>query len=359
LKVVSPDITHKSDVGGVFLGVDSDPTLRDAYRVLLDRVTQHAPEAHIEGVSVQRMISDIDYEVILGAKKDNDFGTVILFGTGGTGAEVFKDFAIALPPLNQTLAVRLMEETMVYKTLQGYRNKPAADMRQLQRILVSFSNLVADFPEIAEMDINPLAITNGMACAADARIVLDPQLLDSTPQRPHLVITPYPTRYIMPWRLKDGTEVILRPIKPEDEPLEEEMLNMLSEETLRTRFFSPIKTTHQLLVKFCNIDYDREMAIVAEMRGMLKREIIGIGRLIVEADDRSAEFAVLVRDHYQGQGLGYKLVDTIIGIAQDKGLEEIHGTVLARNRNMIRVAQKLGFSTELLPDNLVKISLPL
>jgi acetyltransferase len=360
LKIASPDISHKSDVGGVKAGIRTEDELREEYSQLLVKVKEKAPQAVISGVTVQKMIDKIDYEVILGAKKDKDFGSVILFGMGGIGTEVFKDISIGLPPLNQTLARRLMEETEVYKMLQGYRGKKPADMKELEHILVNFSNLIVDFPEIAEMDINPIAISDGKPYALDARIIIDKESMDYTVHYPHLVITPYPTRYTTTWKLLDGTEVTLRPIRPEDEPLEHELLSNLSEETLRTRFFSIIKDiTHEMLIRFCNIDYDREIAIVAELKEGNKKRIIGIGRLIIEPDLRSGEYAVLVHDAYQGKGLGYKLVDILIGIAQDKELEEIHGTVLTENEKMLRVARKLGFTTKIQPDGITEVQLVL
>ena len=360
LKVVSPDISHKTDVGGVLTGIASDDQLREAYAEMMKTVNEKSPDASITGVSVQRMITPIDYEVILGAKKDKDFGTVILFGMGGTGTEIFRDVSIGLPPLNQTLARRLMEETEVYRMLQGYRGKKPADMKQLEQILVRFSNLIVDFPEIAEMDVNPIAISDGRAYAIDARIVIDSSSVEYTTQYPHLVITPYPARYSAQWKMSDGTEVTLRPIKPEDEPLELEMLSSLSQETMRSRFFTLIKDiSHDMLVRFCNIDYDREMAIVAELREGDRKKIVGIGRLIIDSDFRSGEYAVLVHDAYQGKGLGYKLLDVMIGIGQEKGLEDIKGTVLTENEKMLRVTRKLGFKTQWEPDGITTVTLTL
>jgi acetyltransferase len=366
LKLISPDITHKSDVGGIRVGIRSEDELTAEYAALLQRVREKAPNANVTGVNVQRMVENIDYEIIVGAKKDKDFGTVILFGMGGVGTDIFKDVSVGLPPLNQTLARRLMEETKLYGALRGYRGKPPADMRLLEQMLVNFSNLIVDFPEIAEMDINPVAVSEGRPCAIDARIILDPNHTGSGTQYPHLVITPYPTRYVTPWKLSDGTDVLLRPIRPEDEPLEGEMLSSLSEETMRTRFFSIIRDiTHEMLIRFCNIDYDREMAVVAEIKEGDSRKIIGIGRLIIESDGKAAEYAVLVRDDYHGKGLGYKLMDIIIGIAQDKGLEEIYGVVLKSNDKMLRVARKLGFSITAppegsgLPEGTVRVAMTL
>jgi acetyltransferase len=367
LKIVSPDISHKSDVGGVKVGIKSETELKEEYAQMIKRVKERAPQARITGVTVQKMVENINYEVIMGSKKDKDFGSVILFGMGGVGTEIYKDVSLGLPPLNQTLARRLMEETEVYKVLQGYRGKPPADIKQLEQILVSLSNLIIDFPEIAEMDINPVAVTDGKAYAIDARIIIDQGAIEyiASPQAcptpyPHLVITPYPEKYITLWKLTDDTEVLLRPIKPEDEPLEYEMLSTLSEETLRLRFFSVIKNiTHEMLVRFCNIDYEREMAIVAELKEGEKRKIIGIARLIIDHDFKQGEYAVLVHDKFSGKGLGYKLMDVIIGVAQEKGLEEIYGTVLPDNEKMLRLARKMGFTEKRLPDGATRVQIAL
>jgi acetyltransferase len=296
----------------------------------------------------EKMVTEVDYELILGARKDRDFGSVILFGMGGTMAEFIKDFSIGLPPLNQTLAKMLMQDTKVYKMLQGFRGKPAADFEGLEEILVNFSNLIVDFPEIAEIDINPVAISNGMASALDARIVIDKDYAAAgQAQYPHLIITPYPTKYITPWQLSDGTEVLLRPIRPEDEPAEHEMLSALSKETIRTRFFSSIKEiSHEWLILFCNIDYDRHMAIVAEMEENGKKSMIGVARLIMNADLTSGELAVLVHDRFQGRGLGTKFVEMLIGIARERGLEHVRADVLTENVSMLKVFRRLGFTTQ-------------
>jgi acetyltransferase len=360
LKVVSPDISHKTDVGGVRTGIRSADELKKAFPEMLKTVQERAPQAEIVGISLQKMIEPVDYELIVGAKKDRDFGTVILFGLGGVMAEFFRDVAVGLPPLNQTLARRLMEETRVYHLLQGFRGRPPADPMALERLLVCFSNLLVDFPEIAEMDINPLAVSKGKPFALDARIVLDPDFSKNSAPYPHLVITPYPDRYVSPWRMSDGTEVTLRPIRPEDEPLEQEMLSTLSEESLKNRFFSIIRDiSHEMLTRFCNIDYDREMAIVAEVKSGDRKRIAGIGRLMIEGEGKKGEFAVLIHDDFQGKGLGYKLVDTIIGIAQDKGLEEIYGLVLTENERMLQMVRKMGFRYQVQPGGVTEVRLPL
>ncbi|NLW36710.1 MAG: GNAT family N-acetyltransferase [Syntrophorhabdus aromaticivorans] len=360
LKVVSPDVFDRADAGGPATGIQDEEQLRHEFERVSGRIKDKTPGARATGITIRKMVETIDYEVMLGAKRDSRFGSMIVFGMGGAGAQVFKDFSIALPPLNQILARRLMEETQVYKLLHGYRGRPPADLQKMEEIIVAFSNLIVDFPEIAEMDVNPIAISDGKAYALDARIIISDDMAESASQYPHLVITPYPARYIMPWTLSDGTEVLLRPIRPEDEPLEHEMLSTLSDESLRTRFFQTIRNiTHEMHVRFCNIDYDREMAIVAEVRERDRRRIIGIARLVIEPSLKSAEYAVVVHDNYHGKGLGYKLVDVLIGFAQDKGLEEVCGYVQSTNLKMLNVCKKLGFTSAPLPDHVSRVCLPL
>lgn len=358
LKVISPGIFDRAEVGGLATHVMDEERLKSEFEKISKSIKNKAPSARITGITIQAMLEKIDYEVMLGAKQDPRFGSVIIFGMGGPGAQVFKDFSTALPPLNQTLARRLMEETKVFSMLQGFRGRPPADLQKMEEIIVAFSNLIVDFPEIKEMDVNPIAISDGKAYVLDARIIIGNETVKSSTQYPHLVITPYPTRYIMPWTLPDGTEVILRPIRPEDEPLEHEMLSTLSEESMRMRFFQTIKNiTHEMHIRFCNIDYDREMAIVAETREKNRRRIIGISRLVIEPGFKSSEYAVVVHDDYHGMGLGYKLVDILIGFAQDKGLEEVCGYVQSTNLKMLNVCNKLGFTSTPLPDHISKVCL--
>ena len=301
----------------------------------------------------------VDYELYLSMTRDREFGSVIRFGLGGMGRDIFGDCAVGLPPLNQTLARRLIEESKASVVLQGYRGRKPADLLKLDQVLISFSNLVVDFPEIASIEIDPLVVYQGETRALGVRLTLDSQLGRPGHAFPHLVITPYPTRYIIPWRLRDGTEVLLRPIRPEDEPLQQELFSTLSEETVRERFFSVIKEmTHEMLVRFCNIDYDREIAIVAEVRKGDERRIVGISRLIIESGAK-AQFAVLVHDEYQGKGLGHKLIDVLIGLAEEKGLDEIYGVTLSSNRQMLKLVRSLGFTTALMPDGITGVKLKL
>jgi acetyltransferase len=355
MKIASQDLLHKTDIGGVITGVNSPQAVRDAYTKIMGKAQNAKADARIDGIYVQKMISAIDYELILGAKKDVDFGAVILFGMGGIGVELLKDVAIGLPPLNQVLARRIVEETKIYQALsKGLRNKPPIDLRILEQVMVRFSNMIVDFPEIAEMDINPLIVSNGKLEVLDARIILDPKALERTDTHPHLVIMPYPTKYVTPWKMKDGTEVILRPIRPEDEPMELEFIKGLSTETSRFRFFQIIKDLpHEALVRFCNIDYDREMAFIAETREGNRRIEIGVSRLILEPNKKRGEFAVVVADKYQGKGLGVKLSDMLIDVAKEKGVETIFGIILSENLKMIRLAEKLGFTIKREHENVV------
>jgi acetyltransferase len=354
LKVVSPDIVHKSDIGGVIIGVNSGDALRTQYQNLIESVQKAAPYATIYGVYIQNM-KKFDHELILGARKDKDFGAVILFGHGGRGVEYFRDFSIGLPPLNQILVRRMMEETKIYRALsKGLRNVSPLDMRVLEAVVVKFSNLIVDFPEIDEMEINPLAASKDTICALDARIVIDPEALKNADRYTHLAILPYPIKYVVPWRLKDGTEVLLRPIRPEDEQIEHELIKGLSNETSRFRFFGIIKElSHKDLVRFCNIDYDREMAIIAEVREGEKKKEIGVSRLILEPGRKRGEFAVVVTDEYQGKGLGTKLIDVLIEIANEKNIDSIYGILLPENEVMVRLCEKMGFSIKRSGDEVI------
>ena len=354
LKIASQDILHKSDVGGVVTNIGSAQAVKDSYQAIVERASKAKPDAKIDGVYVQKMISDVDYELIVGTKKDKDFGSVILFGMGGIGVELLNDVSIGLPPLNQVLANRVMQRTKIYQALsKGLRNKKPVDLLLLEEIMVRFSNLVVDFPEIAEMDINPLVVADGKLTVLDARIIIDPNALDHPQAYPHLVIVPYPSKYIVPWKLKDGTAVTLRPIKPEDEPLELEFIRGLSTETSRFRFFQIIKDLpHEALVRFCNIDYDREMAIIAETQEGGRTIELGVSRLILEPSKRRGEFAVVVADKYQGKGLGTKLVDMLIEFAREKGVETVYGTIMSENIKMAQLCEKLGFTTRREQDNI-------
>ncbi|OPY12055.1 MAG: Acetyltransferase Pat [Syntrophus sp. PtaB.Bin001] len=308
----------------------------------------------------QKMMKEVDYELILGSQRDKDFGSIIFFGMGGTAADFVRDFSIGLPPLNQTLARRLMEETKAFNLIQGYRGKPPANTEELEKILVNFSNLIVDFPEIAEIVINKLVISNGSPYVLDARIILETRSFDSRSQYPHLVIAPYPVRLIENWKFTDGHEVLLRPIKPEDEPLAREFLSSLSPETLRTRFFSSITNiNHEWLVLFCDTDYDRHLSIVAETTECGRRRIIGVGTLHVDAEKSSGEFALIVHDSFQRKGLASKLMQLIIAHGRERGLDEINGQILNENDKMLSLAKKLGFKRQWQQGGIISVILRL
>jgi acetyltransferase len=361
LKILSPQIVHKTDAGGVVLNINSEAELREAFDNIIRRAEEYDPEAEIHGITVQPMIKKLGYEIILGAKTDPLFGPVILFGMGGVGVELFKDFAIGLPPLNQTLARRIMEETKVYQLLKGYRNVPPANLKLIEEVMVRFSQMLVDFPQLKEVDINPLFINEKEAFALDARVVIDKeQVFEKLKPHEHLVISPYPKKYEALWKLRDGRAVLLRPIKPEDEPLWLEMFRNFSEESIRYRFFHIIKDTpHEMRIRYCNIDYDREIAIVPELTENGKRKILGVVRVPILPDQKTGEVAVIVADPWQGLGLGSKMMDYIIEICKDKGLETIYGVMLSDNFRAIELFKKMGFAIKYLGDDTVKATLNL
>jgi acetyltransferase len=356
LKILSPQIVHKSDVGGVILNVDSDAEAREAFETLIQRATTYNPDAQIIGVTVQPMVERKGYEVIIGGKTDPLFGPVILFGMGGVGVELFKDYSMGLPPLNTTLIRRMMEETKVYQLLKGYRNAPPADIKLLEETLLLFSQLLIDFPQIKEIDINPLLVNEKEACILDARIVVDKErVFRKLEPHEHLVISPYPKKYEILWTLKNGQEVLLRPIKPEDEPLWLEMFQSFSEESIRYRFFQMLKDTpHEVRVRYCNIDYDREIAIVAELTEEGRRRILGVSRLSIEPDGKSGELAFIIGDKWQGLGLGTKIVDYTLEIAKEMHVENVYAIMLPDNYRALSLTKKMGFKLDYLDDGTVK-----
>ncbi|MGQ9624148.1 MAG: acetate--CoA ligase alpha subunit [Candidatus Bathycorpusculaceae bacterium] len=363
LKILSPQIVHKSDAGGVALNLTCDSEVEQAFENITRRAKEYNPNTEIIGVTVQPMIKRRGYEIIIGSKKDSIFGPVILFGMGGIGVELFKDFAIGLPPLNQTLARRLMEETKIYQLLKGYRSMSAVNIKLLEEILVRFSQMLVDFPQLLEVDINPLLIDEKEAFVLDARVVIDKELalkMFSPRDYPsacpsHLVICPYPKKYETLWRLKDGRIVVLRPIKPEDEPLWLEMFQNFSEESIRYRFFQIIKDTpHEVRVRYCNIDYDREMAIVAELTENGRRRIVGVVRVSLEPDRKTGEIAFIVADPWQGLGLGTKMVDYALEVCKDMGVETLYAIMLPDNKRAINLTKKMGFTLKTMEDGTIK-----
>ncbi|NJL49409.1 MAG: GNAT family N-acetyltransferase [Leptolyngbyaceae cyanobacterium SM2_5_2] len=306
---------------------------------------------------LKRRKVNIRHEVFVGAKKHPIFGPVILFGMGGIAVEVFKDINVALPPLNTTLARRLMEQTKIYQALQGVRGRQSADLTELERLLVRVSQLALEQPQIKELDINPLLVFEKTAphplVALDARIVL--VATDAEPL-PGPAIRPYPAQYVKPWQLQDGTPVTIRPIRPEDEPLLVQFHHTLSEESVYFRYFHLMtvnhRTAHERLTRICFIDYDREMALVVDYKNPATGDhaILAVGRLSKCHASNQAEFAMLVSDAYQRQGLGSKLLQQLLSIAKDEGLHSVTAEIMRENRPMQHVCEKLGFSLTRTPD---------
>jgi acetyltransferase len=356
LKILSPQIVHKTEAGGVILDLNSATEVRQAFDTVMQRAKAYDPNANIIGVTVQPMIKKKGVEVIIGGKTDPLFGPVILFGMGGVGVELFKDYSIGLPPLNSTLARRMMEETKVYQLLKGYRNVPPANLKLLDETMLMFSQLLMDFPQIKEIDINPLLINEKDAFILDARITIDKEdVFRKFEPHEHMVISPYPKKYELLWALKDGREVLLRPIKPEDEPLWLEMFQSFSDDSIRYRFFQMLKDTpHEVRVRYCNIDYDREIAIVPELTEKNRKRILGVSRISIEPDGKRGELAFIVGDQWQGFGLGTKLVDYTLEIAKEMGIETVYAIMLRDNNRALNLTKKMGFKIEYLSDGTAK-----
>ena len=348
LKLYSRTITHKADVGGVQLNLNGAESVRRAYREIASAIRVHAGDDHFQGVSVQPMVKLDGYELIIGSSLDPQFGPVLLFGTGGQLVEVFKDRALALPPLNTTLARRMMEQTRIFAALKGVRGRRPVDLPALEQLLVRFSYLVIEQRWIKEIDINPLLAAPDHLLALDARMILHgPEVQEG--DIPRLAIRPYPSQYVTSWTGKDGTTLELRPIRPEDEPAMVAFHGTLSERSVSLRYFHAMKLStrvaHDRLTKICFVDYDREMALVADRESPETgaREIVGVGRLSKVRGTDEAEFAILISDHFQRRGLGLGLLSRLIQIGRDEGIARIFGTILPENTGMRRICEKLGF----------------
>jgi acetyltransferase len=363
LKLFSETITHKTDVGGVQLNLPNTTAVRKAWKTIETSVAKYAARQKpatenrkpaqnpFLGVTVQPMIRLEGYELILGSSPDPQFGPVLLFGTGGQLVEVYKDRALALPPLNATLARRMMEQTKIFQALKGVRGRAPVNLAALEELLVRFSQLVVEQPWIAELDINPLLVSSEQIIALDARVVLHPK---STPEDklPKPAIRPYPTQYVKTWKLKNGEIATIRPIRPEDEPLMVKFHESLSEESVYYRYFSKLKLdqriAHERLTRICFNDYDREIALVAERKDAAtqQHEIIAVGRLSKARGLNEAEFALLISDRWQGQGLGTELLKRLVQIGRDEKLGRINAFILSENHAMHHLSKQAGFKLE-------------
>jgi acetyltransferase len=346
LKVLSPQITHKTDVGGVALNIRTAEAVSIAFDEVVSAVRQKAPGAEILGVTVQKMVHLADgVELIAGMKQDATFGAVMMVGAGGITAELYRDRALGLPPLNERLARRMLESLKSWPLLAGYRGKPAANVDRLVEVLIRLSYLVAHNPEIRELDINPLFVGATDVVALDARVVID-RAVAAKAVRPysHLAIRPYPQEFVRRDVLADGRPLTLRPIRPEDEPQWLDLVASCSPESLHARFHYLFnQPTHEMAARFCFLDYDRELAIMAEIDDQGKRQFIGVGRLAADPNHETAEIALLVADAWQNVGLGLKLTDHCLEIARTWGIRRIIASTSLDNPRMISIFEQRGF----------------
>jgi len=356
LKLHSETVTHKTDAGGVKLNLRDEASVREAYR----GIERGVAGADFLGVTVQPMVTPLvngeGYELILGSSIDAQFGPVLLFGGGGLLVEVMQDHALGLPPLNTTLARRMMERTKIFTALGGVRGRRPVDLKGLEEILVRFSSLVAGQPWIQEIDINPLLASSDRLIVLDARVVLHPA---NTPEAnlPKVAIRPYPIQYAKPWHFEDGEEVMIRPIRPEDEPLMIRFHSALSEQSVYLRYFHLMdldrRVAHDRLIRICFADYDRNMVLVAERRNAAtkEREILAVARLSKNRAGDEAEFAVLITDEFQGRGLGTEMVNRLLETGRAEKLSAITADILGENLQMLRVCKLLGFELEFSQDD--------
>ena len=352
MKINSPEITHKSDVGGVVLNLTNAPAVRAAYHEIIENVKRLRPTAHINGISIQPMVvKENGRELMVGVTNDPVFGPIITFGAGGTTVEIVADRSVALPPLNAYLVKDLIERTHVVKMLGPFRNMPAVNIDALESILLRVSEMVCELPMLMEMDINPLILDEHGALAADARIVVGVRP-PSADRYAHMAIYPYPTHLLSHWQLADGTDVVIRPIRPEDVWLVQDFVKNLSEESRYFRFMKSVQQlSESLLVRFTQIDYSREMALIATKTVDDKEIELGVTRYAINPDGDSCEFSLVVADSMHGTGLAQKLMTALMDIARDKGLVRIEGEVLKNNANMLKLMKRLGFDAVAHPDD--------
>jgi acetyltransferase len=345
LKIRSPDITHKSDAGGIVLDLGDGAAVREAAALMTARVHKALPQARLDGFLVQQMARRSGaIELLAGLADDPVFGPVVVFGQGGTAVEIVDDSAVALPPLNPLLARAQMTRTRVWRLLQGYRGRPPAAIDAIAEVLIRLGQLAAEHPEIRELDINPLLADAHGVIAIDARIRVAPALAAGSAR---LAIAPYPKELATTELLCDGSTIELRPVQPEDEPLLHDLAAHMSPEDLRLRFFTPVRgISHAVAARLTQIDYDREMALIASSNGTA----LGIAHFFADPDRLSAEYAIAVRSDWQGRGVGYALMNRLIGIARQWGIGELVGEVLSENRPMLAMCRELGFAVEADPE---------
>ncbi|MCL2524020.1 MAG: bifunctional acetate--CoA ligase family protein/GNAT family N-acetyltransferase [Betaproteobacteria bacterium] len=354
MKVDSPDLPHKSDAGGVRLNIQNAPAVRNAYHDIIDTVQKRHPTAKINGVSIEPFLSRPNgRELMIGVFRDPIFGPVITFGAGGFDVEIFSDRSVALPPLNKFLAKDLIDSTRASKILGQFHNMPPVDRDALTEVLLCISEMVCELPWIQELDLNPLIVDEHGAIAADARIVIDHAAAGSGDRYAHMSIYPYPVHLIQEWQMNDGQTVTIRPIRPEDADLEQEFVKSMTDESRYYRFMDTLRElTQTMLVRFTQIDYDREMALVGTITDDEgKEKQIGVARYVGNPDGESVEFALAVSDDWQKCGVGRKLMTALIDCARMKGYRAVVGDVLSTNSKMFRLMTSLGFTIHPHPDD--------
>jgi acetyltransferase len=352
MKILSTNITHKSDAGGVRLNINSAHEVRGVFRQLIDEVQAKVPDATIDGVTIEKMYrSSNGRELMIGIIRDPVFGPVISFGSGGTTVEIIGDSVISLPPLNKRLATDLINRTRVSKMLGEFRNMPAVDMNQLIDVLLSVSAMACELPWVQEMDINPLIIDDKGIVAVDARFMVDfPK--SSTDRYHHLAIHPYPAQLVKNVQLNDGTDIVIRPIRPEDAEIEAKFVRELSDETKYFRFMNSIhELSQEMLVRFTQIDYHNEMALIAVQQLDGVEDQIGVARYTTNPDKTSCEFALVVSDKWQNKGIAYRLMRNLMEVARDRDLDVMEGQVLGDNKKMLELMASLDFEISTDPDD--------
>jgi acetyltransferase len=352
MKVNSPNITHKTDAGGVMLNLGNAQAVVGAYHEIIENVKLNRPDAHIDGVSIEPMIVKPNgRELMVGVTNDPVFGPIITFGAGGTTVEVMGDRSVALPPLNTFLVKDLIQNTHVARMLNAFRHMPPVNMDALESVLLRVSEMVCELPMLMEMDINPLILDEHGALAADARVVVEFRQ-PSADRYAHMAIYPYPTHLVSNWQLADGTHILIRPIRPEDATLEQAFVRNLSEESRYFRFMDSVQElSESMLVRFTQIDYSREMALIAVKEEHDKEIELGVTRYAINPDGESCEFALVVADSMRGKGLGHKLMIALMDTARSKGLKIMEGEVLKSNASMLKLMKRLSFTIESNPDD--------
>ena len=347
MKVNSRDITHKTDAGGVLLNLVNAQAVTAAYHTIIANVKLNRPDAQMDGVSIEPMVVKPNgRELMVGVTYDAVFGPVITFGAGGTMVEVIGDRTVVLPPLNTFLVRDLIQSTHAAKMLGTFRHMPPVAMAALESVLLRVSEMVCELPALTEMDINPLIVDEHGALAADARIVIALRQ-PSADRYAHMAIYPYPTHLISTWQLADGRNITIRPIRPEDAEIEQAFVRGLSEEARYFRFmFSVQELSQAMLLRFTQIDYSREMALIAVTFEQDKEIELGVARFAISPEGESCEFALVIADAMQGKGLGQKLMTALMDAARAKGLKVMAGEVLKTNTNMLKLMNRLGFSIE-------------